>query len=132
MWVPMYLSSGGLCEVGYMCKNNIHGAKHLIIPPHSHTSVTVKFNTTKAISLGYTAHFYIVHFMPVDICSTMCQQSMIPFVGIIDLFQAESTPGTPLFIHCIEKVRNRESVLCSFHHTVVQHKPGLAPATLDP
>jgi hypothetical protein len=27
------------------------------------------------------------------------QQSMIPFVGTIDLFQAESTPGIPLFIH---------------------------------
>ena len=74
-----------------------------ITPPHSHKSVTVKFNTKKAISLSYTAHYYIVHLLPVDICSTMCQQSMIPFVGIIDLFQSESTPGTPLFIHCIER-----------------------------
>ena len=66
--------------------------------PHlTHTSVTVKLNTTKAISLGYTAHYYIAHFLPVDVGSTMCQQSMIPVVGIIDLFQAEYTWHTPFY-----------------------------------
>ena len=79
-----------------MCKNNVHGVKTLKIPPHSHTRVTVKFNTTKAIYLGYTAHYYIVHFLPVDISSTMCQQSMTPFVGIIDLFQAPQTFQMPV------------------------------------
>jgi hypothetical protein len=47
---------------------------------------------------------------------------MIPFVGIIDLFQAG-----------IEKVRKRESVWGSFHlYSGIQLKPGPAPATLDP
>ena len=113
-----------------MFKNNIHMSKKNIL---THTHVTVKFNTTKTISLGYTAHYYIVHFLPVDICSTICQQSIIPFVDIIDLFQADSTPGIPLLIQYIENLRKRESVWCSFHlYSGIQLKPGSAPATLDP
>jgi hypothetical protein len=58
---------------------------------------------------------------------------MRPFVGEMDLFQAESTPGILRFIHCIEKVRKRESVGGSFHlYSDIHLKPGPATATLDP
>ena len=57
---------------------------------------------------------------------TLCWQN-------VSLSGREYTPGIPLFIHCIEKVRKRESVWGSFHlYSDIQLKPGPATATLDP